>query len=205
MSCAQTEKISLLIDGELTPGETSAIERHLLQCQDCQQVRADFLSLRTEISAYSPLLEPEAARGALAQVLSKPSQTDSQGPTVLLPNWRNRFLGAFNVPRFNYSLSAIAALLLIAFTIGTIAFLRNRSQRGDLSINQAPQESGQSANLANAVSPASGDRRRKPSKGDQRAPAPNSGKPDTKLKPAPERSAPKQPPQPRSSAPPTYA
>jgi Putative zinc-finger len=206
MSCDRTEKLSLLIDGELSPVETSAIERHLLQCQDCQQVRADFLSLRTEISAYSPLLEPETARGALAQVLSKPSQTDSQGPTVLLPNWRNRFLGAFNVPRFNYSLSAIAALLLIVFTIGTIAFLRNRSQRGDLSNNQAPQESGSvSANLANAVSSASGDRRRKPSKVGQGASAPNSGKPGSKLKPAPERSAPKQLPQPRSSAPPTYA
>ncbi len=42
MSCDYTEKISQLIDGELAPAEAREVERHLLSCADCEQVRADF-------------------------------------------------------------------------------------------------------------------------------------------------------------------
>ena len=43
MSCYLTEKISLLIDGELPQAEAREIERHLVTCSECHQTREDFL------------------------------------------------------------------------------------------------------------------------------------------------------------------
>jgi len=42
MSCNYTEKVSSLIDGELSAAEARDIERHLLNCAECEQQRADF-------------------------------------------------------------------------------------------------------------------------------------------------------------------
>ena len=83
MNCYLTEKVSLLIDGELAPIETRAIERHLLECAECQQVRADFLSLRSQIGAYATVLPPAAPRRELAQSLSP---RDAQRWSGVLPS-----------------------------------------------------------------------------------------------------------------------
>jgi hypothetical protein len=58
MSCNFTEKISSLIDGELTQAEAREVERHLLSCGECEQLRADFLNLRSEIAGFETLLQP---------------------------------------------------------------------------------------------------------------------------------------------------
>ncbi len=50
MSCSFTEKISSLIDGELATAEAREVERHVLTCTECEQVRADFLNLRSHIA-----------------------------------------------------------------------------------------------------------------------------------------------------------
>src|SRR5258705_12286300 len=70
MSCDCTEKISSLIDGELPPAEAREVERHLLNCGECQQVRADFLNLRSQIIGLSPSMEHPVQRQALARILS---------------------------------------------------------------------------------------------------------------------------------------
>ena len=71
MSCECTEKISSLIDGELTATEAREVERHLVTCDDCQQVRADFLNLRSQITGFEPTLRPEIQRQTLAQIVAK--------------------------------------------------------------------------------------------------------------------------------------
>ena len=73
MSCDCTEKISLLIDGELRTSEVREVERHLVSCAECRQLRADFLSLRSQIGAYEPSLRAVAQRRALANILSPKS------------------------------------------------------------------------------------------------------------------------------------
>ena len=52
MNCSFTEKISSLIDGELSPAEAREVERHLLTCGECEQLRADFLNLRSQIAGF---------------------------------------------------------------------------------------------------------------------------------------------------------
>ena len=69
MNCDCTEKISSLIDGELSPAETRELERHLLSCVECQEARADFLSLRSQIADFPIAFKPVAQREALTRVL----------------------------------------------------------------------------------------------------------------------------------------
>lgn len=70
MSCNFTEKISSLIDGELTQAEAREVERHLLSCGECEQLRADFLNLRSEIAGFETSLQPAVQNRALKKILS---------------------------------------------------------------------------------------------------------------------------------------
>ena len=70
MSCNFTEKISSLIDGELTQAEAREVERHLLSCGECEQLRADFLNLRSEITGFETSLQPAVQNRALKKILS---------------------------------------------------------------------------------------------------------------------------------------
>jgi len=79
MNCSFTEKISSLIDGELSTAEAREIERHLVGCTDCQQVRADFLNLRSQIAGFETSLAPEVQNRALKKILSTPRRTPARG------------------------------------------------------------------------------------------------------------------------------
>jgi putative zinc finger protein len=72
MSCSFTEKISSLIDGELSTAEAREVERHLHGCIDCQQVRADFLNLRSQIAGFESSLVPAVQNRALKKILATP-------------------------------------------------------------------------------------------------------------------------------------
>lgn len=88
MSCKFTEQVSYLIDGELPDAEVREVERHVFQCADCQQLRADFLNLRSQISSFESSATTEVQRRALARILDKgvrktgPSWTWSLGPAA---------------------------------------------------------------------------------------------------------------------------
>jgi len=70
MTCSFTEKISSLIDGELSATEAREVERHLLGCGECQQVRADFLNLRSQIASFETSLRPTVQNPALKKILA---------------------------------------------------------------------------------------------------------------------------------------
>ena len=70
MNCNFTEKVSSLIDGELTQAETREVERHLLNCGECEQLRADFLNLRSQIASFETSLQPAVQNRALKKILS---------------------------------------------------------------------------------------------------------------------------------------
>jgi transposase-like protein len=70
MNCSFTEKVSFLIDGELSQAEAREVERHLLTCAQCQEVRADFLNLRSQIASFEASLPPAVQNRALAKILS---------------------------------------------------------------------------------------------------------------------------------------
>lgn len=79
MNCSFTEKISSLIDGELSTIEAREVERHLLTCNNCQQVRADFLNLRSQIAGFETSLQPAVQNRALKKILSTPRHTPARG------------------------------------------------------------------------------------------------------------------------------
>ena len=79
MNCSFTEKISSLIDGELSTIEAREVERHLLTCNNCQQVRADFLNLRSQIAGFETSLQPAVQNRALKKILSTPRRTPARG------------------------------------------------------------------------------------------------------------------------------
>jgi hypothetical protein len=74
MSCNFTEKISLFIDGELSPSEARQVESHLVTCLQCAEARADFLNLRSQIANYESSLAPTVQNRALAKILSARSR-----------------------------------------------------------------------------------------------------------------------------------
>jgi negative regulator of sigma E activity len=200
MGCDQTEKISLLIDGELATEEARSVELHLSTCSQCEQVRADFLGLRSEISAYALSREPSLPRPALARVLSKSQTTSAQ------TGWRPRFLTVGDAPRFNTQFAAVAAVVLMALAIGTIAFLQYRQQR-ELATS-GPSNS--SPNMTQSATPELPDQfannsGRKPARAQPREASPSGRKPNSRIKPTRERSAPKPLPQLHNAAPPNYA
>ena len=113
MNCEWTEKISLLIDGELPDAETRALQRHLLDCGECQQARADFLNLRSQISNYVPSLSQAAQADALNRVLGR-----QQAPVrVALPKPKRDWIWSFN-PR----VAAFASLILFAAILGFVVY-----------------------------------------------------------------------------------
>jgi Putative zinc-finger len=79
MNCSFTEKISSLIDGELSTTEAREVERHLHSCSDCQQVRADFLNLRSQIASFETSLAPAVQNRALKKILTTPQRTPARG------------------------------------------------------------------------------------------------------------------------------
>lgn len=211
MTCDQTQKISLLIDGELTASERTSVEQHLRDCIECRHAHEAFLSLRTQIVAYSPSLTPSASDAALAKILSRAAHP-AKTPVAKAPAWRNPLPALFE--SFTPRVAAIAALIAIAVTIGAISFFSLRSPE-NLAINNAsapdapaktvdgPSNAGapkpdEPADLSDATA-----QKTKGTKGRQ----PGRAKPNEnrRLKPEGERTAPVQPPRPQVGVPPTYA
>ena len=79
MNCNFTEKVSSLIDGELTQAEMREVERHLLTCGECQQMRADFLNLRSQIANFETSLQPTVQNRALKKILSAERRAPALG------------------------------------------------------------------------------------------------------------------------------
>src|ERR1044072_749784 len=115
MNCSFSEKISSLIDGELTTAEAREVERHLVGCTDCQQVRADFLNLRSQIAGFEMSLAPEVQNRALKQILSTPRRAPAR-----------RFAWSFGTQA-----AAFATLVIVAAIIGFLIYKSSNTPATD--------------------------------------------------------------------------
>lgn len=79
MSCNYAEKVSLLIDGELATAEAREVERHLWNCGECEQARADFLSLRSQIAGFELSAQPAIQNRELKKILSRGERAPVRG------------------------------------------------------------------------------------------------------------------------------
>ena len=118
MNCECTEKISQLIDGELSEVEARALQRHLNECRECQQVREDFLGLRSQIANYVPAVSPAAQADALARIVGRQQKI---APSVTRA--KPRF--AWN---FSFGVAAFATMVLLAALVGFIAYKATRDK-----------------------------------------------------------------------------
>jgi hypothetical protein len=138
MSCGFTEKISTLIDGELAPAEAREVERHLLTCAQCEEARADFLSLRSQISSYEASLSPAMQNPALAKILAGRRERRAPGLGV---GWRWNW---------GYSAAALASIAIVALIIG-LNFYRGVEKDEKVAVQSHP--SAPSAVASPAPSP----------------------------------------------------
>ena len=113
MNCSFTEKISSLIDGELSPAEARKVERHLLTCSECELLRADFLNLRSRLTSFETSLEPQVQNRALRKILAGPRRAPAR-----------RMQWGFGIPALGF-----AMLLIVAGIIGFFAYQNSTKQR----------------------------------------------------------------------------
>ena len=123
MTCNQTEKVSLLIDGELPPPEIAGVKEHLQGCSDCRAAHESFLLLRSKLNSYVSTVDAAAIDAALAKIISPRDKyalpADSRG-------WRERLAAFGRFDTFTPRFATAAALVVLAVTIGIVALLLNR-------------------------------------------------------------------------------
>jgi anti-sigma factor RsiW len=129
MTCDFTERVSLLIDGELSAAEARETERHILNCSECQQVRSEFLNLRSQINEIAISAQTVPLRGELKQILAPKS--------------------APAAPRFGWAFGPAAAAFATLAIVGVIAALLFFHQSNNSSRNsQVAQASPSPVNTA---------------------------------------------------------
>lgn len=123
MNCSFTEKISSLIDGELSSAEAREVERHLLTCSECELLRADFLNLRSRLTSFETSLEPQVQNRALKKILAGPRRAPARGL-----QWS-----------FGTQALAFATLLIVAAIIGFVAYQNsNQREKKEVAVVQTP-------------------------------------------------------------------
>ncbi|HKR58788.1 MAG TPA: zf-HC2 domain-containing protein [Pyrinomonadaceae bacterium] len=134
MMCSQTEKVSLLIDGELPHAEALQVSRHLHECAECHEAHESFLLLRGQLTSYQSVIDAKAVDAALAGILSR-RHAEPTRAFVSATNWRERFANAFGLGHgFSPRFAAAAALIVLAVGIGIIVLLLPR-QHTNVAIN----------------------------------------------------------------------
>ena len=161
MNCSFTEKVSSLIDGELSAMEGREVERHLHGCNECQQLRADFLNLRSQIAGFETSLRPEVQNRALQKILG----TERRAPARGL-RW------SFGTPAV-----AFATLVIAAAIIGLVFYQSlNKSDRDSAQVAQqqspkpAPTVSNEQSKQQPQATPEPNREQPAPSKGNEETP-----------------------------------
>ena len=117
MNCGFTEKISSLIDGELSPSEAREVERHLMTCMQCAEARADFLSLRSQISSFEASLPAVVQNRALAKILEGGRTKPAASSAGVRWGWN-----------WGYGAAALASIAIVALIISLISFSQDPQQ-----------------------------------------------------------------------------
>jgi anti-sigma factor RsiW len=120
MDCEFTEKVSLLLDKELTAAESLRVKDHIAGCKACQQAQEDFSRLRREIKAYDFQPQTFAQAGMLARILKQEK----------LPLWRR----SVSLP-----LPLMTCLLAIVVALGLWTAALRRASSIEQSKRSAPE------------------------------------------------------------------
>ncbi len=159
MNCHWTEKVSLLIDGELAQAEAAEVERHLQTCAACRQARADFLSFRQHLVSYRAEIDPLTQKAALAQILAsgahaaRPKGTMASGLQPVAHGWRERFARLTGARALSPAWMAASVLLVFAVVAALLFLFNSRRDATRLAVspsnNHAPADAQRGDRLAN--------------------------------------------------------
>ena len=158
MNCSFTEKVSSLIDGELSATEAREVERHLLSCSECQQMRADFLNLRSQILSFETSLQPEVQNRELKKILAT---TERRAPATGL-RWS-----------FGMQAVAFASLLIVAAIIGALFYLNSNTREQHTAVVQDPSPAPAASVEPTAEKQPEAKASPEPAKENEQQPAPN--------------------------------
>lgn len=122
MSCSFTEKISSLIDGELGTNEAREVERHVLNCAECDELRTDFLNLRSQIAGFETSLQPAVQNRALKKILSRGERMPAR-----------RLQWSWGTPAI-----AFATLLIVGAIIGLVLYQSSNKSEQTIAVTQDP-------------------------------------------------------------------
>jgi anti-sigma factor RsiW len=125
MSCDFSEKVSLLIDRELSPSQAEQMRKHLTECQECQQVEQNFLELRRQIRSYEFDPDPVAQRQTLWRVMASRN----------VPLWRRPV--TLPAPIFGV---VVVALLILGAWYGFVRTTTRQSPQPGQRVNIIPLE-----------------------------------------------------------------
>src|SRR5689334_21763383 len=70
MSCEFNEKVTLLVDGELSEDESDLVLAHIKTCHLCRKMEEDLLSLRQMIRDYESEPNPIVQKRALTRIMA---------------------------------------------------------------------------------------------------------------------------------------
>jgi hypothetical protein len=144
MKCDRTQKVSLLIDGELPPAEAHELESHLDLCGDCQSAREDFLLLRRQLADYPLELNAFARQRVLERILAADAEGTAlanETATRKMPRRRRDSAGVFGLPRLSPAGLVALSLLLLAFAAGVISLSSSRQSPAEI-VSNAPTPAG---------------------------------------------------------------
>ncbi len=172
MNCSFTEKVSSLIDGELSAVEAREVERHLVGCNECQELRADFLNLRTQITGFETSLRPEVQNRALKKILGTERRVPARGL-----RWS-----------FGPSAVAFATLVIAAAIIGLLFYQSSNKNSGDAEqVAQQQEQKPTPAPSGSAEQSKQQQPQATPEPAREQQPAPNKGNEETPKRQAPKK------------------
>jgi hypothetical protein len=135
MKCVWTQKVSLLIDGELERAEAREVERHLDACADCREAQSDFLLLRRQITAYQIDVDAFAEHRALKNILAAGASGAKLEKERSNASSRRRgegFAGVFGMPRLSPVGLAALLLLLVGVAVGVVSLVNTRRSSSEI-------------------------------------------------------------------------
>jgi hypothetical protein len=127
MKCVWTQKVSLLIDGELERADAREVEQHLDACGGCREAREDFLLLRRQIAAYQFDVDAFAKQRALKRILAAGGAKLEKDVAATTSHRRGeKFAGVFGMPRLSPVGLAALLLLLVGVAVGIVSLINLR-------------------------------------------------------------------------------
>lgn len=71
MDCEFLERVSLLIDGEMSGEESEHVRKHIAGCVVCRRAEQEFLLVRQQIRSYKPETDSYSAERALRKITGR--------------------------------------------------------------------------------------------------------------------------------------